>query len=557
MSIFRQSVNSRTDWRKAARSLSKSLEGVYGRVAFVTDDENHPAVAWLVHEFSTVVLVGPESTRRPGLRTVSAATLEDETAAIAELGGLSAVVDARSSTDQERSLRWQWLFYHVQQGGQYVTEHTTTATPWWAEEGLLGDANRSPRDFKESAQSIETVDESDGVVRLRKGRQHVFKVKDENANRVVPARRPLARLAVLETEPGGTFNGSTTVVEHGSEPRLPSQKWNYHHSHVRKVSGGVTIRRDGLALVGDTVLPSSFRHARARSVSNPQLVSFNQEFGRAREHGPTRRLNGSFYDLSSTMSGHFGHTMTETVSKLWGWDRAKEADPSLRAIYRMPHPEFSPTVERALFTAFGIDDTDIEWVHDDVQVESYVWSSYLWQNLTRYHFHPRVKETWSRLREGLVESRPVDRRIFVSRKSTEANRACLNLDEVEAHFSALGFEIVYPETLPFAEQASTFGSARIVAGFAGSGMFSMMFAERLDGVLVLSHDSYTARNEFLYATALADELHYSWSRSQIQHGSDFSTEAFHSPWAFDFAAHGSDLDRSIDRMHELADRQRS
>lgn len=555
MGIFGRSPVITTDWRKVAKTLSKSLAGVHGRVAFVADDDDHPALVWLVHEFPSVVVIGPNHTERPGLRSIPATKLEDETGAIATLGSVQAVIDVRSRTDAERSLRWQWLYYHVRQGGLYVAEHAPSAPRWWGTEGFLAERNRSSAGFEELSQSIGTASELEGVVFLTKTRQHLFKVKDENANTIIPARLPLARMSVLETRHGGRFEGATTVVERGAAPRLPPQQWNYHHSYVRKVSGGVTIHRDGLTVINDTVIPSSFRHARARSVSNPQLVSFNQEFGRVREERPVRPLAGSFYDLSSTTTGHFGHTLTETVSKLWGWDSAKKADPELRAIYRIPDESYSPTVERALFNAYGIEDADIEWVHDDVQVQQYVWSSYLWQNLSRYHFHPLIKKTWARLREGLVTAQPERRRIFVSRKNAPTNRACVNLEAVEAHFAARGFEIVYPETLPFVEQANLFGNAAVVAGFAGSGMFSMLFAPRLDGVLVLSHDSYTARNEFLYATALADEVHYLWSRAKLQHGDDFSTAAFHSAWEFDFEAHGADLDRSIARMHELADRQ--
>ncbi|WP_022905395.1 glycosyltransferase family 61 protein [Curtobacterium sp. B18] len=554
MGIFGRSSITATDWRKVAKAMSKSLAGIHGRLAFVTDDTEHPAIPWLVHEFPSVVVIGPSEAERPGLRSVLAESLEDETAAVMMLGSVGAIVDVRSRTDKERSLRWQWLFYHVRRNGLYLTEHGSSSE-WWNDSDFLGGENRSARDFEELSRSVDSVAELHGAIALTKRCQHVFKVKDENANKVIPARLPLARLALIETRHGGKFEGSTTVVEHGDERRLPPQRWNYHHSFVRKVSGGITMRRDGLALINDTVLPSSFRHARARSVSNPQLDSFNQEFGRVRDHAPGRRLNGSFYDLSSTMSGHFGHILTETVSKLWGWDQAKKADPDLRAIYRIPHADYSPTVERAIFKAYGITDDDIEWVHDDVEVQQYVWSSYLWQNLTRYHFHPLVKKTWERLRVNMVTPQETKRRIFVSRKNAPTNRACLNLDEVESHFAQRGFEIVYPETLPFIEQANTFGNAAVVAGFAGSGMFSMMFAPRLDGVLVLSHDSYTARNEFLYATALSDELHYYWSRAQVQHGDDFSVAAFHSPWEFDFKAHGPALDKSIARMHELADRQ--
>ena len=142
--------------------------------------------------------------------------------------------------------------------------------------------------------------------------------------------------------------------------------------------------------------------------------------------------------------------MTETVAKLWGWRSAKEDLPNLRGLCHVPSRSYNPSVESALFQAVGIPVDEIEWVVGGVKIDSYVSSSMLWQNLTRYHFHPELKKTWSELRAGLVEiGKKTSPCIFVSRRHPDDKRSCRNLPDVESAFRSHGFEIVYPETLRF------------------------------------------------------------------------------------------------------------
>jgi capsular polysaccharide biosynthesis protein len=117
---------------------------------------------------------------------------------------------------------------------------------------------------------------------------------------------------------------------------------------------------------------------------------------------------------------------------------------------------------------------------------------------------------------------------------------------VEAWFENEGFTIVYPERHPLPEQAALFAGARVVAGFAGSAMFNLMHAQKLEATIALSHDSYQARNEQLFAALRGGRLDYFRAAADIAGPADGSDrDAVRSSWAFDFDRFGADLTRAV------------
>ena len=96
-------------------------------------------------------------------------------------------------------------------------------------------------------------------------------------------------------------------------------------------------------------------------------------------------------------------------------------------------------------------------------------------------------------------------------------------------------------------QAGIFASARVIAGFAGSGIFNMMYAQRLEALILLTHEAYTARNEHLYAAIIGPTVHYFWSSPDVPHPGDggWSLKAFNSSWTFDFARNGDALSKVL------------
>jgi capsular polysaccharide biosynthesis protein len=237
--------------------------------------------------------------------------------------------------------------------------------------------------------------------------------------------------------------------------------------------------------------------------------------------------------------------MTEALAKVWGWHLAKEADPDLKLLLRVSAklPD-RPRLEPQVLGAYGVDPDDIVWIDDHVRVESLVGASPMWHNAPPFYAHPGMREVWERLRAGITDpDAPTYDRIFVSRWQT-GNRLCHNATEVERAFAAHGFEVLRPERFDLATQAGMFSRARVVAGFAGSGMFNTMFCQDLEAMVVLSQDAYTARNEHLFGALLGvEQEHYFWSPAL--EGTEGSYERHQSSWKFDFASSGAELDEVL------------
>jgi capsular polysaccharide biosynthesis protein len=256
--------------------------------------------------------------------------------------------------------------------------------------------------------------------------------------------------------------------------------------------------------------------------------------------------------VDSENSGHYGHLLTEVMSRLWGWDQAKKEIPDLKAVFRIRYAnERAPTLEQRIFSAYGIDRDDICWVHEPVWLESVVGATPMWHNQVPHYVHPALVHVWDRVREALLAEatppmegfeRSEGRRIFVSRQDISANRACRNTREVEAFFAEQGFDVVYPETHDLAEQALIFDRAEVIAGFGGSAMFNILFSRNYRAVILLNHEAYTARNEHLFTALLGGEIHYFWSTPDIPHPEGgWSEAAYYSPWAFDFERNAEEL----------------
>lgn len=96
------------------------------------------------------------------------------------------------------------------------------------------------------------------------------------------------------------------------------------------------------------------------------------------------------------------------------------------------------------------------------------------------HFFRPVLIDWLRhaFAQCFVPGGKAARRLFISRAGavTEHGLRLINHHEIATEAERLGFEIVAPETLGFAEQIAMFSSAAVIAGAHGSGFANMIFA---------------------------------------------------------------------------------
>ncbi|WIE66324.1 glycosyltransferase 61 family protein [Curtobacterium sp. MCLR17_036] len=499
-------------------------------------------------EYRLHVMTEGELSDFEGVTAVRTQNNNEMAAHLTSIGPVAAVIDELSSTIPEQLQRWQRLFFHVAAGGAFLGLEIPTPTSWEAAVSALGSRRISPREITELQRTAAAGVVSGGYVITGKTREHLVKVKDEETLDLLPSRLGANNVRLLGSRPAGSVTTALQVHSYGSssEPRLPATRATYPELTLREFTGRSELRAGMLAVNTSTVLPSSFKHPwRAHSTElrnvNDRIAVLRQD---AEEPVP---LEGAFYDVTSADPGDPAHFFTESIPKLWGWREAKERDPSLRAFYRTPSAGWQADTEKALLDAFGIRGEDVHWEHRAVAVETFVSASQGWQNGGSHFAHPVNRELWKQLRSALVRADPSSpARLFVTRGATTETPGPRNAEDVERFFGDHGFTVVDVDAITVAERARLFGNATVVAGFAGGGLYNMAFAEHLERVIVLSHEANTGRNEHLFASMIADEIHYFWSKPDVEQPEDrFSGAAYNSAWDFDFASNRGDLERIV------------
>lgn len=310
-----------------------------------------------------------------------------------------------------------------------------------------------------------------------------------------------------------------------SDQRFPViQDWTTPPLALREYRNAVSAPGQVVS-VNDVLLPESFRHIFRPRVKNKWLAPKPMDLfadpasartpGRAEPapaEGP-RRLAGSYFHLDNELRGHFGHTTTEVLAKLWGWPVAKRADPDLKALVHANNRDAPAEWELALLEAAGIAREDVVYTRDPVQVDRLVAVTPMFGN-PRYA-HPDLVGIWKQIADHLEVGSSVDvpERIFVSRHSG-GRRECRNAAEVEEFFEGLGYTVIYPEEHPLPDQVRLFRHSRAVAGFAGSGMFGVMWADRPKPVTLVASEGYPGRNEFLIAGLIGHDIDVAWSPAE-------------------------------------------
>jgi capsular polysaccharide biosynthesis protein len=461
---------------------------------------------------------------------------------------------------------WERLFRHVRRNGAFVVDRRVLGDAPAARElvSLLSvmaavddpeELRRLKRRDAELARSTGSVAVTRDLVVATKRQQHFLKIKESNAASLLAVREPGLTLHELAKRPAGSFTSRATVTSHGSSVAVEGMptEIEYPALALRHYEGRVALAGATLMYTGHSVLPDSFRWHLSDNPGNPRLKSVSANFGVIESsYRPRETLPGTFYQLDCAYPGHFGHLTTEMVSRMWGWAEAKERIPDLKVLFHArPRSAKPPSLELALFKGYGIPEDDIVWVRDPVWVDSVVSATPMWHNADPYYVHPDILETWRRLSDGLTAGAPepeLAERIFVSRKEGAKHRECRNTREVEDVFRARGYRVIYPERLSMPDQAAIFGAARVIAGFGGSALFNVMHARRLESMVILNHEAYTARNEHLFTSVVGADVHYFWSAPDVAHGDTWSQEAFYSSWEFDFERNGAELDRLLDTL---------
>jgi len=487
------------------------------------------------------------------------------------IGPVDVVVDLRLASEAEHEEAWSELFYHVRAQGIWVIPLSALpARKAGPPEGLeLGAGmsrlarisraipghrwNSLVRAERELGRATRTVMWGQQGVAVQKRQNHLLKVRDTGAVELLERRNPRLHPRLLDSLPAREFTPAFQWHNHTSSHPMAGFQSTFQvpQMNLRAYRGKVEMASNQLVFGATSVLPESFRHPFEHNLRTTRLRSVSPWFGRVEKKFRARtHLPGMYYHLDSSNSGHFGHVMTEVLSRLWGWPTAKEQFPELKVIFRIRYEdERDPVLEKLLFGAFGIAEEDIVWAHQPVTLDGLVGATPMWHNQFDHFVHPEIRpRIWEPITERLAGDLPGgNERLFVSRRRNGGmNRLCRDADEVESAFVSHGFDIVYPEDYSLHEQAALFRGARVVAGFGGSAMFNLMHCRRLDHVIVLNSEGYIARNEHLYAAAHGARADYFWGVPDV--GADpgsWTQASYTSPWRFDFDRNGAALDEVL------------
>ncbi len=385
------------------------------------------------------------------------------------------------------------------------------------------------RDIHALAASIGRLEMRDGFVVAENTVDTVAKVRDTDMDRYL-ARRP-GTGDLVDRIAGVAFDSRCEVrssAEPDMDPALP-RRIEAPDLALRQHARVVCLPRQ-IALQSDVVIPATFRHHAKARLRNAGLLDWAPDFV-LRPAYSTQPSPGHFYYLDNRYRGHFGHALTDQISQLWGWQRAKERYPDLRAlVFDRPGYHFSEW-EYALLEAAGIARDDVYVATEPIEVESLVVAS---QMFSMPDFvHPEILRTYQSVGDALeADSRlaACPSRLFCSRRGRRSGH---NREEIEQVFIDAGFDVIYPEDYPLGDQVRLFRSADVLAGFAGSGMFQIAFAERPRQVILIGSESYNATNEYLIASVLGHRLDLVLCRPDTPRAGRFSPAAYHSNFTYD------------------------
>lgn len=206
--------------------------------------------------------------------------------------------------------------------------------------------------------------------------------------------------------------------------------------------------------------------------------------------GPVAELEGTWL-YGGTWFTHFGHFLTETLTTLWPTEPVAGVicHPFWFGRERLPY-------QLEATRLLGLERRPSIMGRQRVRVERllvpdrpYVPNAYVL---------PEALRVWDRLREAALREVPAPgaERVYLSRTGHHEERAAAtgkpsrrarpNDAEVDAMAARLGFVVVHPERLGFAEQVALASGARVLAGPSGSALHLSVFAGPDTAVLELA-----------------------------------------------------------------------
>ncbi len=481
-------------------------------------------------------------------------------------GPLDVVLDASDTTPAEQTDVFQRVFGHLRAGGVYLVRRVQPsddpAVPdlWDVVSAARATRLRDYRDHLDRgvdfrdvvglATTLGQVESRGKALRLVSAARVHPKIREEEVDAVLAAAPRIGER--LEALPATAWEAAVDYRSNRDDRASVPDAFEVPELVLRRFDRPLCARGQ-VVTSRHLLLPATYRHFWRERLLNVHVIEkaplFGSPWPRIRDPEP---LPGAYFHFDCEWPGHFGHLLTDQVSRLWAWERVRAIEPEVKLLTTLQStrsPYALAPFEEQILDAFDVTPDDVHLFDAPCQPERLYTATGMY-SLPAY-VHPEMARLWDRIGDRLARNapeRPRAARLFVSRRPT-LKRGCHNSAELETIFAERGFEVVYPEEHPLAEQVAMFRAAEVVAGFAGSGLFTLALTSTPKRVLTLAPHSYTARNEYVIAAVRGHELTAVWSEPDVPHPvGGWTIEAFSSSFTFDLAREGTQLSEWFDTL---------
>jgi hypothetical protein len=170
---------------------------------------------------------------------------------------------------------------------------------------------------------------------------------------------------------------------------------------------------------------------------------------------------------------HFGHMLIDSLSRMWY--PLSEGKSSLKIVF-VTLPGYNDLKYTDFFKLMGIPLDRIEIIKEPTQFEEIIVPDESGFSLSSAHSEWLIP--YNRIRDNVrkLNLPSIGEKIYLSRKKYKKNDG-INEEYFEKFFSKLGFVIVYPEMLTFAEQINIISSAKEIVSTIGAISHLFVFAK--------------------------------------------------------------------------------
>lgn len=190
----------------------------------------------------------------------------------------------------------------------------------------------------------------------------------------------------------------------------------------------------------------------------------------------------------------WGHFLLESTSRLWYWlslpleERSRYKLAFLCLYQQKPHGNMLEFLK-----LLGIKEDDIISVLTPTQFRSVIipeQSSFLGKMYTKEFLIP--------FQEIVKKCSPTaESKIYLSRRRFKENSNTIVEEKIEGFFAKNGFKVIYPETLPLAEQISLMQGAKEVAMLNGSAAHNTLFCKPQTKVIIVNRFGIQVEPQFV------------------------------------------------------------